>query len=138
MTEPLARRFIAAVLVEYQGRYLFIEQDKPGGAYPGTLHIPGGGLEEGEDPESAARREVREEVGLELTDVKPAGFGWDTMPYKGQQTLLVFLRFTATATTDKVTIGDDATNAIWIARDDLQVIEHNAASQDFLGGLNLI
>lgn len=40
-------------------------------AAPGKLCFPGGGIEPGESPEDAVRREFREEVGIELADVKP-------------------------------------------------------------------
>jgi mutator protein MutT len=137
-TPAFARRLIAVVLIEHEGRYLFIRQSKTDGAYPGTLHIPGGGIEDGENPEEAARREVREEVGLELADLKRTGFGWDTMQYKGQLTQLVFLRFTGTATSADFTVGDDAASALWIPRDELHSVEHNASSKDFLTHLGLI
>ena len=35
--------------------------------------LPGGGLARGEDPEAAARREVREELGVELARIEPIG-----------------------------------------------------------------
>ena len=40
---------------------------------PPVWGLPGGGLAVGEDPEAAARREVREELGLELARIVPIG-----------------------------------------------------------------
>jgi len=40
---------------------------------PAVWSLPGGGLKPGEDPEEAARREVREELGIELARIEPIG-----------------------------------------------------------------
>uniref|UniRef100_A0AAU3GR19 NUDIX hydrolase n=1 Tax=Streptomyces sp. NBC_01401 TaxID=2903854 RepID=A0AAU3GR19_9ACTN len=52
------------------GRYVLVELDRPtmGGAR--SLEFPQGGLAVDESPEEAARREVREETGLELTGLR--------------------------------------------------------------------
>lgn len=40
----------------------------------GYIQLPGGGIEEGETIEEAARRETREEAGYEIEDMKPLGY----------------------------------------------------------------
>lgn len=40
---------------------------------PAVWSLPGGGLARGEDPMDAARREVREELGVELARIVPVG-----------------------------------------------------------------
>jgi 8-oxo-dGTP pyrophosphatase MutT (NUDIX family) len=39
----------------------------------GSWELPGGGLRRREAPEAAVRREMREELGIELTALRPAG-----------------------------------------------------------------
>ena len=56
-------------LVEFEGRVLLIRN--PYGAMKWDL--PGGGVRRGERPEDAARREVREEVGVSLAELRPLG-----------------------------------------------------------------
>jgi sarcosine oxidase delta subunit len=44
-----------SALVRKEDQYLFIKQNKKGGAYPNTIHIPGGRLELNETPEESAK-----------------------------------------------------------------------------------
>jgi 8-oxo-dGTP diphosphatase len=131
-------RTIASVLVNYDDEYLFIRQNKPGGAYPETLHIPGGGLEPGETPLDAAIREIREEVGLDIINIRPVDFDWDVVPYKGEDTLLIFLRFIAESTSRKALPASDAKEVLWISRAELGQQQHNPPSVRLLKKLNLI
>ncbi|MFE0580315.1 NUDIX domain-containing protein [Streptomyces sp. NPDC058874] len=81
MTE---RRRVAAVIVR-DGCVLMVREHAlgPGGRHDGAEYwtLPGGGLEEGEEPEDAVRREVAEEVGLRALAVRfayaaPYPSGW--------------------------------------------------------------
>jgi ADP-ribose pyrophosphatase len=58
------------VAARQDGQYVLVELDRPtmGGAR--SLEFPQGGLAGDESLEAAARREVREETGLELTSVR--------------------------------------------------------------------
>lgn len=57
------------VIVDAAGRVLTVRQR--GGPFKDLWLLPGGGLEPGESPEEAVRREVREETGLEVTALRP-------------------------------------------------------------------
>jgi 8-oxo-dGTP diphosphatase len=47
---------------------LFLRDDKPEIPYPGLWDILGGHVEEGETPEQCIKREMQEEIGLELNE----------------------------------------------------------------------
>lgn len=82
MTAPgiPGRRRVAAVIIRDGCVLMVRERGKgPTGRHDGPEYwtLPGGGLEAGEEPEEAVRREVAEEVGLRALDVR---FAYDA-PY---------------------------------------------------------
>lgn len=71
----MLRRFICAAIVQNaEGQYLLCKSHPEFGVFPNQWAFPGGGMEENETLEEAVRREVREEVGLELESFEPLAF----------------------------------------------------------------
>jgi len=63
-------RVVAAVIRDELGRVL-ISQRPEGKHYAGLWEFPGGKVEAGEAAESALRRELREELGIEVAGCEP-------------------------------------------------------------------
>jgi 8-oxo-dGTP pyrophosphatase MutT (NUDIX family) len=63
----IERRVAVVFLVDPQGRVLMQHRDSHAKVSPNQWAMPGGKIEDGETPEEAARREVREETGLIVT-----------------------------------------------------------------------
>lgn len=75
MTKNPTMMVVAAALVDAEGRVL-LQQRAPGRQMEGLWEFPGGKIEQGELPEHALIRELREELGVE-TDaacLAPAAF----------------------------------------------------------------
>jgi len=122
------QRVIVSALVRKGDAFLFLRQLKPGGAYPDTLHIPGGGIEPGEDPLTAVKREVLEEASIMIKNVEPYDFDSDIVQYKGAPTQLIFLRFTGDYDSGQLKAGSDAKELLWIERSRLTQFKHNPPS----------
>jgi ADP-ribose pyrophosphatase YjhB (NUDIX family) len=71
----------AAILLRADGQALFIRRGHEPGL--GRLAFVGGFVDAGETPESALCREVREEVGVELSEIAYLGSQPNTYPYGG-------------------------------------------------------
>lgn len=72
---------VAAILVRPDGRALFIRRAHEPAA--GKLGMPGGFVDPAESAEDALRREVLEEIGLEIRDVQYVGSYANRYPYAG-------------------------------------------------------
>ncbi len=74
---PETARVAAALILLYPGEHgpsfpLTVRRhDLP--HHPGQISLPGGGLDEGEDPAAGALREAHEEIGVDPRDVRIAG-----------------------------------------------------------------
>jgi 8-oxo-dGTP pyrophosphatase MutT (NUDIX family) len=64
--EPVPREAVRALLVDAAGRALMMRWRRPGAEW---WICPGGGVQDGETVEEALRRELVEEVGLQISDL---------------------------------------------------------------------
>ncbi len=70
-SEPVPHHDIAVGLVFDEDDRLLIQRRPDEGLLGGLWEFPGGKQEEGESMETACRREVKEELGIEVNDVEP-------------------------------------------------------------------
>ena len=110
MAEPTA----AGILFVHDGKVLLLKRSQSAQDAPGTWGFPGGGIEDGETPEEAARREYGEECGDE--------------PYAGELTPLYtssdgFQCFGATGYAEPQ-LNDEHTDWGWFGFDDLPTPLH--------------
>ena len=108
----------AGVFVEHQGKYLIVKR----GYAPkkGYWDLPGGYIEATEQPEDAVRRELTEETGLQVTDVKiltshNSAFG-DGPDEVKQNVLGIY--YTCRAGSDVVKLSPENPEYRWVAPDE--------------------
>ena len=116
------------VIIETPGGIVFIERTNP----PYGWALPGGFVDEGERVEDAARREAKEETGLEVRLETLLYVYSDPNRDPRQHTLTVVFIGRATGTP---TAGDDAKNAQVFPPDQLPeplVFDHQEIVDDYL------
>ncbi len=64
---------VAAIIEEENGERVLIAERPPGKSSAGLWEFPGGKIESGESPEAALKRELREELNLEVEIVRFLG-----------------------------------------------------------------
>ena len=82
-----------ALLIEMDDKYILLKRGREPGL--GLLDLPGGFVDPDESAEEACRREVREEIGREISGLRYLGSHPNTYPYKGITYKTCDLLFTA-------------------------------------------
>jgi ADP-ribose pyrophosphatase YjhB (NUDIX family) len=107
----------SAFVVDEDGRILLArrayEPDK------GMWDVPGGFLEEGEDPVAGLRRELREEAGIEIEVGEFVGLFTDTYGHPPDLSHVLNLVWEARIAEGEPTPNDDVSELRWFARDAL-------------------
>jgi ADP-ribose pyrophosphatase YjhB (NUDIX family) len=113
---------VGALIVGPSGRLLLVRTHKWGGRWG----VPGGKVDLGETLLAAVHREVREETGLELTDVvwAPVQEAVDH-PQFHRPAHFVLLNFVARATDEGVVLNDEAQAFAWCTTDEALALDLN-------------
>ncbi len=85
----------------------------------GKWDIPGGFLEEGEEPLDALRRELREEAGVEIEPLELVGIWVDRYGGDDEATATLNLYWTARIVSGKPTPADDVAELAWFPIDEV-------------------
>jgi len=131
----MKRRLIVVPLIRRSdGRYLLIKMPPHRGVFPGQWGLPGGGVEEGERIEDALRREVREDLQLDLLTMEPLYFKGEVheklQPTGERQTMyMVFLIYACTADGCDPVINEEFDSYAWVSPDELDRYDMNEATR---------
>jgi len=133
-------RVIVVGVIEKNGAILLGKKPDGVGPYPDTWHIPGGGVNlEEEKLEDALKREMREEAGIEITNIKAVGFDEDYENDKhGEKTHYVFLDFKASCSSNDAKAGDDMSSLQWVKMDKLKNLDLNKPTRRLLEKLGYL
>jgi 8-oxo-dGTP pyrophosphatase MutT (NUDIX family) len=148
----IQRTIVSALIFSKDGKLLMGKKDPAkGGVYPDCWHIPGGGIDEGETFEEALQREVREEVGIDISLYDPvpvpekgSGIAEKTLP-SGEKVLcrMEFNIFKVDindklASEIKTTLDDDLVEIRWFGPEELPEVKQIPGGKEFFQKIGLI
>lgn len=116
---------VVAAVIEEAGRIL-VTRRQPGVHLAGMWEFPGGKIDPGEAHQDALRREIREELGVEI-DVGALILATNHA-YTGRTVALYFYRC-ALKGAPKPLLGQEMR---WVAHDDLASLEFPAADEELI------
>jgi nucleoside triphosphatase len=131
MDPAIERRVIVVGLLhDGRGDWLLCRMPPDRGVFPGQWGLPGGGIEPGEAAEAALRRELREEVGLEVSGIEPLFFtdGLYTKRFPGgaaRSIYMIFLVYKCKATGETVTLNPEFEDYAWVPQTSLSQYDLN-------------
>lgn len=132
-------RVVVAAVIKKKKSFLFGRKKKDIGPYPNTWHLLGGGVEEGENFENAITREILEEAGIEIANLKKIGSSQDEEPNKhGELTHYIFHIFSCDYKSGELKPGDDIVELKWFSQSELKTIPLTRPSIKFFKQQGLI
>jgi len=119
MSDLIFTLSVRALLYDHAGALLLLQRSNSSRTNPGRWEVPGGKIDEGESFDFALRREVKEETGLTISLLHPAGTAEQIVtPYR-----VVHLFLTADIIEGEVTISREHQAFQWTHREDISRLD---------------
>jgi nucleoside triphosphatase len=134
---PDHRIIVVGLIWNQAGELLLCRMNPNRGVFPGQWGLPGGGITPGEKMEDALRREIREELGIEIDAIKPVFFKDGTYPKRlpngeTRLTYMIFLLFNCKAVDEKIRLNDEFVECRWVSQYEASNLDLNQETVDTL------
>lgn len=122
-----------AIVFNKEGKFLAIHRTATAPSKPNTWDLPGGDLGFGENAIDGIIREIREETGLEVKDLKP----FDVESHINEKDeFWVTIAYIAMGEPDKVTLSFEHDKFKWVSVKDFLNLESSDKLRRFVKNLN--
>ena len=123
---------IALIRDEY-GKYLIVKRSDDLKYEPGKWAFVGGTVEFGENPKNALKREVMEEVGIEISDIEILNIDHGTFLSVDRKIKRhsIHLSFLCKAASDKIKINKEITEFRWLIPKDISKLDLMKGNEKF-------
>ncbi len=121
-----------AIIFNNEGKFLTLRRTSTAPVRPNTWDFPGGDLEFGEDAREGIIREIKEEAGLEVKDLKP--FDVDSRINK-EGNFWITIGYVAKAISDKVTLSFEHDEFKWLSSEEFLKLESAPKFERFVKNL---
>jgi 8-oxo-dGTP pyrophosphatase MutT (NUDIX family) len=148
----IQRTIACAIIFSKDGKLLMGKKDPAkGGVYSDCWHIPGGGIDEGETLEQGLRREIMEEVGIDVLPYNPVfipekGSGVSEKTLKTGENVLCRMEFNIfrvdindrLASEIQVSLDDDLIEFRWFSLEELPDVKQIPGGKEYFQKIGLI
>jgi len=112
-----------------EGKLLALLRSETDPSRPLSWDLPGGGLEEGEKLEDSIRREIREEIGIEVGEISVFAAESD---FNKNGKYSVQIAYIGTVDNPTITLSYEHKEYRWITRDEFLALESSYKIKKFL------
>lgn len=119
---------LKTLVLNQEDKILVIRRSATDYSRPFSWDLPGGALEEGEDPTAGIIRETKEETGLEIKKLEVIGIV-SFAEKDGDQ--LIMLMFKAKAESEKITLSFEHDQYKWLSKSELLDLDISETYKNF-------
>ena len=111
-----------SVIIEYEDKIVMVKRGRD--PKKGMLDLPGGFVDPGESFEECAHREIDEELGIKITNLKYFGSAANSYTYRGVEYPTTDFVLTCNTTNfEDIAPNDDVSDFVLMAKEDINIDE---------------